>query len=258
MLEVTPIACLEDNYAYLLDDGSGELAVVDVSEAGPVRNALKRTKGKLTAVFATHHHHDHVGGNEAIAGEHPGLRIYGYESDRGRIPGQTDFLTDLQTFTWGKSEVRALHIPGHTMGAVAYVLGDAVFTGDTLFLAGCGRLFEGTPAMMHRSLNDVLVPLGAGVRVFCGHEYTVSNLAFAASVEPDNLAVKERLEKSRAARSKGEPTVGSPLAEELTTNPFVRCKSPAIRGSMKLDDRASDVEVFAALRKAKDSFRAPK
>src|SRR5450432_1472060 len=107
MLEVTPIACLEDNYAYLLDDGSGELAVVDVSEAGPVRNALKRTKGKLTAVFATHHHHDHVGGNEAIAGEHPGLRIYGYESDRGRIPGQTDFLTDGQTFTWGRIEVRA-------------------------------------------------------------------------------------------------------------------------------------------------------
>jgi hydroxyacylglutathione hydrolase len=258
MLEVTPIACLEDNYAYLLDDGSGELAVVDVSEAGPVEKALARAKGRLSAVFSTHHHHDHVGGNEEIAAAHPGLRIFGYESDRGRIPGQTEFLHDRETFSWGKSEVRALHIPGHTMGAVAYALGDSVFTGDTLFLGGCGRLFEGTPAMMHRSLNDVLVPLGRGVRVFCGHEYTVSNLCFAASVEPDNLEVKERLDQSRAARKKGEPTVGSLLGEELSTNPFVRCKSPAIRASMKLGEEASDVEVFAALRKAKDSFRAPK
>ena len=120
------------------------------------------------------------------ADEHPGVRVFGYKSDRGRIPGQTEFLRDGETFKWGKSEVRALHIPGHTTGAVAYVVGDAVFTGDTLFLAGCGRLFEGTPAMMHHSLNDVLVPLGPGVRVFCGHEYTVSNLHFAASVEPDN------------------------------------------------------------------------
>jgi len=258
MLEVTPIACLEDNYAYLLDDGSGELAVVDVSESAPVREALARAKGSLTAVFSTHHHHDHVGGNDEIADEHPGIRIFGYESDRGRIPGQTEFLRDGQTFKWGKSEVRALHIPGHTTGAVAYVLGDAVFTGDTLFLAGCGRLFEGTPAMMHHSLNDVLVPLGPSVRVYCGHEYTVSNLHFAASVEPDNVAVKERLAKARAARERGEPTVGSLLAEELTTNPFLRCKSPAIRASMKLDKSASEIDVFAALRKAKDSFRAPR
>jgi len=258
MLDITPIACLEDNYAYLLDDGSGELAIVDVSEVGPVREALARKKGKLSAVFSTHHHHDHVGGNQEIASEHPGLRVFGYESDRGRIPAQTEFLKDGQTFTWGKSEVRALHIPGHTTGAVAYVLGGAVFTGDTLFLAGCGRLFEGTPAMMHHSLNDVLVPLGPSVRVFCGHVYTVSNLQFAASVEPDNLEVKQRLEKSRSARSRGEPTVGSLLAEELTTNPFLRCKNAAIRATMKLGDAASDVEVFAALRKAKDTFRAPK
>lgn len=167
-------------------------------------------------------------------------------------------MRDGQTFTWGKSEVRALHIPGHTTGAVAYVTGDSMFTGDTLFLAGCGRLFEGTPAMMHHSLNEVLVPLGPNLRVFCGHEYTVSNLQFAASVEPDNLEVKQRLEKSRTSRGHGEPTVGSPLADELATNPFLRCKSPAIRASMKLGDRASEIEVFAALRKAKDSYRAPK
>jgi hydroxyacylglutathione hydrolase len=258
MLEVTPIECLEDNYAYLLDDGSGALAVVDVSEAAPVRNALAAKKGRLVAIFSTHHHHDHVGGNEEIAREHPGVSIYGYESDRGRIPGQTQFLRDGQTFRWGNSEVRALHIPGHTTGAVAYVLDDAMFTGDTLFLAGCGRLFEGTPAMMHHSLNEVLVPLGGKMHVYCGHEYTVSNLLFAASVEPGNAEVSARLEKARAARGRGEPTIGSSMAEELATNPFLRCKSGEIRASLKIDRSASDVEAFAAIRKAKDTFRAPK
>jgi hydroxyacylglutathione hydrolase len=257
MLNVTPIPCLEDNYAYLLDDGSGELAVVDASEGAPVLARVEQTEGRLTAVFATHHHYDHVGGNEEVAHRHPNLRIYGYETDRGRIPGQTEFLRDGETFTWGKTTVRALHIPGHTLGAVAYVVGDAVFTGDTLFLAGCGRLFEGTPAMMFHSLCEVLAPLGGNMRVFCGHEYTVSNLAFAASVEPGNAQIEERMAQARARRARGEPTVGAPMAEELATNPFMRCKSPEIRRSMKLGDDAPDVEVLAALRRAKDSFRAP-
>lgn len=258
MLKVTPIPCLEDNYAYLLDDGSGELVLVDPSEGAPVLAALERAKGKLVAILATHHHHDHVGGNEEIAQRHPNLRVYGYESDRGRIPAQTEFLRDGEKFTWGKTEVRALHIPGHTLGAVAYVMADAVFTGDTLFLAGCGRLFEGTPAMMYRSLNEVLGPLGESTRVFCGHEYTVSNLAFAASVEPSNAKVERRMAEARSLRSRGEATVGSPLSEELATNPFMRCKSPEIRNSMNLGADASDIDVLAALRKAKDTFRAPK
>ena len=258
MLKVIAIPCLEDNYAYLLDDGSGELALVDPSEGAPVFAALERAKGKLVAILATHHHHDHVGGNEEIVARHPNLRVYGYESDRGRIPAQTEFLRDGQPFAWGKTEVRALHIPGHTLGAVAYVMGDAVFTGDTLFLAGCGRLFEGTPAMMFRSLNEVLAPLGESIRVYCGHEYTVSNLAFAASVEPGNARVEQRLSQARALRARGDATVGSPLSDELATNPFMRCRSPEIRKSMNLGADASDVDVLAALRKAKDTFRAPK
>ncbi|MET0593399.1 MAG: hydroxyacylglutathione hydrolase [Polyangiaceae bacterium] len=258
MLKVTPIPCLEDNYAYLLDDGSGELALVDPSEGGPVFAALERAKGKLVAILATHHHHDHVGGNEEIVQRHPNLRVYGYESDRGRIPCQTEFLRDGDKFTWGKTEVRALHIPGHTLGAVAYVMDDALFTGDTLFLAGCGRLFEGTPAMMYRSLNEVLGPLGESMRVYCGHEYTVSNLAFAASVEPGNARVEQRMAQARSLRAQGEPTVGAPLSEELATNPFMRCKSPEIRKSMNLGADAPEIDVLAALRKAKDTFRAPK
>ena len=258
MLKVTPIACLEDNYAYLLDDGSGELAIVDASEPAPVLPALERAQGRLTAIFATHHHHDHVGGNEEVLARHGGARVYGYETDRGRIPCQTEYLRDGQTFTWGKTQVRALHIPGHTLGAVAYVLGDAVFTGDTLFLAGCGRLFEGTPAMMFHSLCEVLAPLGDGMRVFCGHEYTLGNLAFAASVEPGNPRVEQRLSHARAQRARSEPTVGSPMSEELATNPFMRCQSAEIRRSMKLGAETPDVEVLAALRRAKDTFKAPK
>jgi hydroxyacylglutathione hydrolase len=257
-LQVTAVPCLEDNYAYLLDDGSGEIAVVDPSEAGPVEDALAKQKGRLTAIFATHHHHDHVGGNEALVARHPGIRVFGYESDRGRIPEQTEFLRDGQSFSWGKSEFRALHIPGHTLGAVAYVVDDAVFTGDTLFLAGCGRLFEGTPAMMFRSLNEVLGSLDPKMRVFCGHEYTLSNLAFAASVEPGNAKVTERLAKARAQRASHEPTVGSPLSAEFDTNPFMRCKSAELRTSMKLAPDASDVDVLAAVRRAKDTFRPPK
>lgn len=257
MLKVTPIPCLEDNYAYLLDDGSGELAIVDASEGAPVLAALERAQGELTAIFATHHHHDHVGGNEQVVARHGKARVYGYESDRGRIPAQTEYLRDGQTFTWGKTAVRALHIPGHTLGAVAYVLGDAVFTGDTLFLAGCGRLFEGTPAMMYHSLCEVLGPLDGATRVFCGHEYTLGNLAFAASVEPSNARVEQRLAAARALRARGEPTVGSPMSEELATNPFMRCHSAELRKSMKIGSDAPDVEVLAALRRAKDSFRAP-
>jgi hydroxyacylglutathione hydrolase len=256
MLRITSIPCLSDNYAYLLDDGSGELAVVDASEPGPVLAALAGRPGRLTAILSTHHHHDHVGGNVELCQAGAGIRVYGYESDRGRIPGQTEFLADGQTFTWGATSFRALHIPGHTLGAVAYVAEDVVFTGDTLFLAGCGRLFEGTPAMMFHSLNHVLGALGSPARVFCGHEYTVNNLLFATSVEPGNGAVKERLAAARAQAAKGAASVGT-LADELATNPFLRCESPDIRASLKLGPEVGDVEVFAALRRGKDTFRAP-
>ncbi len=257
MIEVIPIPCLEDNYAYLLDDGEGALAIVDASEAAPIERALSGRKGRLTAIFATHHHHDHVGGNEALLGAHRGVRVFGFESDRGRIPGQTEFLADREVFPWGGTDVRALHIPGHTLGAVAYVIEGRVFTGDTLFLAGCGRLFEGTPAMMHKSLNDVLARLEPSTRVYCGHEYTVSNLLFASSVEPSNAKVSERLTDAKARRSRGKPTVGTTLQEELETNPFLRCARAELRASIGASSDATEVDVFAALRKAKDVFRPP-
>jgi hydroxyacylglutathione hydrolase len=259
VMRVTPVPCLEDNYAYLLEDvESGATAVVDASEEAPVVQALARTGAPLAAVFSTHHHHDHVGGNEGLARRFPGLRVFGFASDRGRIPAQTDFVEDGDELAWGSLKVRALHIPGHTLGAVAYVMEDVVFTGDTLFLAGCGRLFEGTPAMMFRSLNEVLARLDEHARVFPGHEYTENNLLFAETVEPGNRAVRDRLERVRGLRARGEPTVGTAMSEELATNPFLRCHSREIRASMKLGSDAPDVEVLAALRRAKDGFRARK
>lgn len=257
MLHVIPIPCLADNYAYLVTDAAtGLSAVVDPSEAGPVLRAVRRVGADLRAIWSTHHHDDHVGGNEEIAPAFPGLRIYGHASDRGRIPGQTVFLQDGEAFRLGATEVRALHIPGHTLGAVAYVADGVAFTGDTLFHGGCGRLFEGTPEMMHRSLNGVLAGLDPGTRVYCGHEYTVANLLFARTVEPGNGRIEARLEAARAARARGEPTVGARLREELETNPFLRCASPEIRARLGLPPSAPDVEVLAALRKAKDAFRA--
>jgi hydroxyacylglutathione hydrolase len=253
MVRVTPIPCRRDNYAYLVQDPvSGAAAVIDPSEADPVIEAVLRAGVQPVAVLCTHHHHDHVGGNEAIARRWPGIRIYGHASDRGRIPQQTESLDDGAEIDLGSERIRVLHVPGHTLGSVAYVVGGAVFTGDTLFLAGCGFILEGTAAMMFRSLNVVLAGLGAETRVYCGHEYTVNNLMFAQWVEPKNAAIEERLLRASGMRSRKEPTVGAPLSLERATNPFLRCASPEIRASIGVGPEVPDAAVLGRLRRKKD------
>jgi hydroxyacylglutathione hydrolase len=191
-MHITPVPCLKDNYAYLIHaDGSDAALVVDPSEAAPVVRAVEAAGLRLVGILNTHHHFDHVGGNEELLERYSALPVFGYSTDRGRIPGQTVFLEHEGTFESALLEFRALHIPGHTLGAVAYIVGDAVFTGDTMFAAGCGRLFEGTPAQMYESLNVKLGSLPDSTRVFFGHEYTAKNLEFAAHVEPGNQAVRE-------------------------------------------------------------------
>jgi hydroxyacylglutathione hydrolase len=222
-----------------------------------VRHALDRAGLKLEAILSTHHHADHVGGNLELQKLFPGARVYGYRTDGGRLPGLTDAVDDEQTFAVGGFGFRALHIPGHTLGALAYVTDDAVFTGDTLFVAGCGRLFEGTAAQMYESLNEKLGALPDATRVYCGHEYTAKNLEFAAYLEPGNAAIRDKVARVAELRSRGEPTVPSTLAEERATNPFLRVGSPEIVTKVAAELRAdrSPAAVLGAVRRAKDKYR---
>jgi hydroxyacylglutathione hydrolase len=280
-MRVVPVACLKDNYAYLVIASDGVAAVVDASEAQPVRDAVKREGVRLVAIWSTHHHLDHVGGNEELARE-LSLEVVGHVSDRGRIPAQTKEVDTGDTVRVGDVEARCIHIPGHTLGAVAYFVDapasrstdapasrstdtpasrstDAeasrvVFTGDTLFCAGCGRLFEGTPAQMHASLEK-LTRLPGDTRVLCGHEYTESNLRFAAHVEPGNVDVVRARERAAGLRSRGEPAIGTTVDDERRCNPFLRAGSPAIRATLGIPKGADDVTAFAAIRVAKDGFR---
>ena len=237
-MRVIPVACLKDNYAYLVCEDSGACAIVDPSEAGPVLAAVEAHGVVPTAIWNTHHHFDHVGGNEELAKELGIADVYGHGSDRGRIPGQTKFLEEGDRFTLGAAPVSILHIPGHTLGAVAYIVDGAVFTGDTLFVAGCGRLFEGTPEMMFASLAK-LAALPDDTRVYCGHEYTEANLRFAREIEPDSTAVLGAIASARATRERGEPTVPSRIADEKRINPFLRAKTVA-----ELADRRSKKDSF--------------
>ncbi len=257
-MKVIPVPCLKDNFAYLLIcEETGQAGVVDPSEAAPVLQAVQQARVELVAILNTHHHWDHIGGNKALLARLPSLAVYGHASDKGRIDGQTQFLNTGDHFRIGKLEVRALHNPGHTTGAVSYVAQDAVFTGDTMFAAGCGRLFEGTPQMMHESLCTVIGGLPERTRVFFGHEYTEANLRFAAHVEPDNRDVRAKLEAVRTLRAAGRFTTPSTLAEEWRTNPFMRSDSPTIRATVKQADPANDlspVHVLAVVRELKNRF----
>jgi hydroxyacylglutathione hydrolase len=230
-MRVVAVPCLTDNYAYLVIDGS-VTAVVDPGEAGPVRAAAAREGVEVIAVWATHHHPDHVGGAVEL-----GVPIVGHASDRerGRIAGLSVAVNDGDEVALGAGTVRAriIHNPGHTLGAITYVVDGCAFTGDTLFGAGCGRVFEGTMEMMFASLGK-LAALPPATRVYFGHEYTASNLRFAAAAEPANAgAIAERARRA-------VPTTPSTIADELATNPFVR---------------ARDAEDFARLRAWKDTFR---
>lgn len=231
---VTIVPCLKDNYAYLVrPEGANLCAVVDACEAAPIERALDEHALEIGAILSTHHHADHVGGNHELVARFPGIPVFGSAHDRGRIPAQNRFVEDGEAIEAVGLSFRCLLIPGHTLGAVAYVGHGAVFTGDTLFAAGCGRLFEGTPAMMYDSLIRKLGALSDDTLVYFGHEYTAQNLRFAAHVEPENQHVREKAERVDAMRARGEFTAPSTLAEERQTNPFMRSGSVDKLGELR-------------------------
>ncbi len=253
-LELVTIPCLKDNYAYLLHDAaSGEAALVDAPEAAPILAALAERGWALHQILLTHHHPDHVDGVAALVAA-TGARVLGAAADAHRLPPLDRALSDGDTVEVAGSLGHVIDVSGHTMGHIAFHFpADAVvFTADSLMALGCGRLFEGPPDTMWRSLTR-LAGLPGETTVCSGHEYTLGNARFALTIEPANPALQARAAAVQAARSEGRPTVPSRLSEELATNPFLRAHLPALKAALGMEG-ASDVEVFAEIRRRKDVF----
>lgn len=241
-----------DNYGVLLHDSeSGATACIDTGNAPATQRALDETDWTLSEIWITHHHGDHTAGLTAVKSA-TGAKVYGPAySDIGQIDVR---LSDGEEFKFADSTVRIIHTPGHTTDMINFYIPSEklVFTGDTLFTLGCGRIFEGDADMMWNSLQK-LMALPKDTLVYSSHEYTLANAAFALSVDSDNAELQARAEHFKAMRERGEPTVPSTLAEELSTNPFLRASDPAIRATLGLQN-STDAEVFAEIRRRKDAF----
>lgn len=252
--DLITIPCLKDNYAYVLrDHASGEVAVIDVPEAAPIKAALAQHGWTLTQVWLTHHHWDHVDGLADLLAEHP-AKVVGASADAHRLPDLDIAVAEGDRVALGSLEAEILDVSGHTVGHIAfYVPGAAAcFTADSLMALGCGRLFEGSPAQMWGSMQK-LMALPAATTICSGHEYTASNAKFALTVDPENAALISRAKDIETARAKGIPTVPTKLSTELATNPFLRHADPGIRATLGMPT-ASDADVFAEIRKRKDTF----
>ena len=263
-LRITPIPAFTDNYLWLLERG-GRAAIVDPGDAAPVERALAERGLTLAAILVTHHHADHIDGLPALTRAHPGVPVYGPAAEN--IRGVTQALREGDRVTALDVAFTIWEVPGHTLGHIAYVADEPppehgpgfVLCGDTLFSAGCGRLFEGTAQQLHRSLQR-LAALPPDTRVYCTHEYTLANLAFAAMVEPQRPELAAAIAEVRQRRRRHEPSLPSTIGRERLINPFLRAAEPAVAQAAQRQagaPLAGELEVFAALRRWKDNFRAP-
>ncbi len=253
-LELVTIPCLTDNYAFLLHDAaSGHTTLIDAPEAAPILNELAARGWRLDQILLTHHHSDHIQGVPDLLAA-ANATVLGARADAHRLPPLTRALTEGDTVAIGPETAHVLDVSGHTVGHIAFYLPESAlaFTADSLMAGGCGRLFEGTPDLMWQSLSK-LAALPGETLICSGHEYTTSNLRFAAAIEPDNPALQARIAKVAKARAENRPTVPSRLSGELATNPFLRARLPHIKALIGLPD-ATDAASFAEIRRRKDRF----
>jgi hydroxyacylglutathione hydrolase len=254
-LDVELIPAFQDNYIYLLrTPGSSDVGIVDAGDAVPALAELDRQGLTLTHIFNTHHHPDHIGGNDALKARFPSAKLVGPASETARIPGMDVTLKDGDTVDFGTISFKTLEVPGHTTGHIALFSekGNAVFSGDTLFAMGCGRMFEGTAPQMWNSLSK-LKWLPSATRVYCGHEYTQGNARFTLTVDPTNKAAVDRAAAVDKLRADNKPTIPSTIGLENETNPFLRADDPAVARGVGLPG-ADPVTVFAEVRRRKDNF----
>ena len=239
-MKIKIIPCLKDNYSYLIIDEENNIAcVVDPSEADPIIKYLENTQIKLKFILNTHHHYDHVGGNQKLK-EKYGASIVGYEGDKERIPGIDILVNDQQTWIYKNFEAKIIHIPGHTLGHICFYFhkDESVFTGDTLFSLGCGKIFEGTYKQMFDSLMK-LKELPKSTKVFCGHEYTLQNSKFCIAHDENNENLKAKINDIKIKLESNLPTIPSTIKDELECNIFLR---------------SQNIETFSKLRDLKDNF----
>ena len=253
-MQIILVPCLSDNYAYIIiNNNSKTVGVVDPSEALPIISFLNKKNLKLNYILNTHHHFDHIGGNIELKKKY-NAKVVGFDGDKHRIPGIDISLKDNENWVFGDSKLKVIHVPGHTLGHICFFFEKEkiVFTGDTLFSLGCGKIFEGDHKQMLDSLNKIK-KLPKNTKIYCGHEYTYKNAEFCIKYDSSNVSLKKRFEIVKKLRMKNLPTLPTTLEDELSSNIFLRCNQNDLKIKLNMKNE-EDFKVFKKVRDLKDNF----